>query len=262
LASSLSNKIALITGASSGLGADFARQLAREGAHVVLVARRLDLLEKLKAEIQASSPVKVHLIPMDLTSPQAPQKLLEQIGSLGLQVDCLVNNAGFGVYGEILELPLARQLNMIDLNIRVLVELSYLFASGMKARGAGFILQVASIGAYQATPFYGVYSATKAFVLSFGEALHFELKKFGVKVTNLCPGYTETEFLQVSGQKRNSYQLSMAMKSEEVVRIGIQAMLQGRAVVTPGWKNKFGAFMTRLLPRFLQRQVAYTAMKN
>ena len=260
--SSLSNKIALVTGASSGLGADFARQLAREGAHLVLVARRKPLLEKIMSEIQALSPVKIYLIPMDLTEPGALDKLEAEISKLGLQVDCLINNAGYGLFGEFLDLNLEKQLNMIDLDIRILVELSHRFGLKMKQRGSGYILHVASVGAYQATPGYSVYCAAKAFVLSFGESMNFELKKYGVKVATLCPGITETEFLQVSGQRLTPYQQRMMMKSSDVVHLGIQAMLQGRAILTPGFGNKLISFFNRFMPRSLQRSLAHQAMRN
>jgi hypothetical protein len=236
----LAGKRALVTGASSGLGADFARQLAERARH----------------------PVDVEVIPMDLGTPEAPAKLHALTRKKGLEVDVLVNNAGFGLYGEFLDLPWDRERDMIQIDILTLVHLTKLYARDMAERKSGWILQVSSIGAFQATPTYASYSAAKAFVLSFGEAVGYELQAHGIKSSVICPGITATEFLKVSGQKATPYQRLVMMESPEVVRIGIEAMLKGTPSVVPGAVNAATAWSTRLSPRKVNTALAYKLMKS
>ncbi len=245
----LQGKTALITGASSGLGVDFARELAEMGCNLILVARREDLLEAVKQEISGKYGVEVQLIPLDLTGPEAPQTLYERVKADGKTVDVLVNNAGYGVYGQFLEIPWEREKNMLELDIIVPVALTKLFVKDMVARDFGYILQLSSIGAYQPSPTYASYSAAKSFVLYFGEALSYELRKTKVRCTVLSPGITATEFLKVSGQQPTLYQRLTMMQSKEVVQIGIKAMLKGKPSVVPGWLNAVMAWSTRLMPR-------------
>jgi short-subunit dehydrogenase len=256
----LHNRWALITGASSGLGADFARELAGRGANLILVARREENLRALQAEIASRHTVQIEVVVMDLATPEAPQQLYDRLEAAGRRVDVLVNNAGLGLYGEFLDIPWERERSMLELDIITLTHMTKLFARDMVAQRFGYILQIASIGAYQPSPLYASYAAAKAYVLSFGEALSYELRQTGVKVTVLSPGVTATEFLQVSGQSASLYQRVTMMKSPEVVRIGVDAMLKGRPSIVSGRFNALMAWSTRLLPRRLQAALAHRFM--
>ena len=241
----------LITGASAGLGVEFARQCAARGDEVILIARRKDRLNKLAAELG-----KAHVIAADLGKPNSPAKLLEEIKSRGLWVRTLINNAGFGLRGRFDALPLARQLEMIDLNIRSLTNLTFIVIDDMRAHGGGSILNVASTAAFQPGPNMAVYFATKAYVLSFTEALHEEWKDRGIKVSALCPGPTRTEFGDVAGIKTLGSFDRLAMEAEPVVRAGLEGHDRNQAIVIPGATNKIGAWSTRLAPRSTVRKIA------
>lgn len=242
--------VTLITGASAGLGAEFARQCAARGEETVIVARRRDRLEALAKEIGG----KVHVIGADLAATGAASALIAEVGRLGLSVDTLVNNAGFGLTGKFAALPLGRQREMIDLNIGTLTELAHLVLPAMLERGWGRILNVASTGAFQAGPGFGVYFATKAYVLSFTEALHQELKGTGIKVTALCPGPTATEFGEVAGMKSPKF-AALAADAAGVVRAGLQGLDRNKAIVIPGIANKISANTSRFLPRAAMRRI-------
>jgi hypothetical protein len=257
----LHGKTALITGASSGLGQDFARQLAARGCHLILAARRLERLQALQSEIASKYDVKVECIPIDLLGLDAPQRLAEQIKAAGLVVDVLINNAGHGLYGEFWTQPWDRLHQMLELDIVALTHLTRLFAADMVARNFGYILLVASTGAFQPTPMYAVYAAAKSYVLSFGEALHYELRNTRVGCTVLCPGVTRTEFFQVAGQQLTPYQRRTMMDSAQVARIGIEAMLQSRSCVVAGRVNALFAWLTRFAPRQTLAAVAYHFMR-
>jgi hypothetical protein len=253
----LRGKTALITGASSGLGVDFARQLAAYGCDLILVARRLERLQELQAEISALYGVSIDCRAMDLVEPDAPQRLYEQLQSAGRRVDILFNNAGRGLYGKLWTQPWDQLYHMLELDMVVLTQMTRLFAADMVTRKFGYILQVASTGAFQPTPTYAAYAAAKSYVLNFGEALHYELRQTGVTCTVLCPGVTRTEFFEVAGQTPTPYQRSTMMDSATVARIGITAMLQGRSSVVVGWLNSILALGTRLLPRQVSAAIAH-----
>lgn len=253
---------ALITGASSGFGADFARELAASGHNLVLVARRVEPMEALATQLEAEHGISTHVIGMDLAQPGVGARLKTQLDGAGIVIDVLINNAGYGVFGAFIEQPLEKTMAMLQLNITTLTELSHVFGQDMARRGRGRILMVASIGAYQATPTYAAYSASKAYVLLFGEALHEELRPSGVTVTVLSPGITATEFLAVSGQRATLYQRLMMMRSRPVTQIGLRALNDARASIVPGWANSITAWSNRLMPRFIQRKVAYQLMRN
>ena len=257
----LNGKLALITGASSGLGADFARQLAERGCGLILVARRVDRLEKLQAEISASYGVTVECLAMDLVEADAPQKLYDHLKAANRTVDVLVNNAGYGVFGEFWTTPWERLHQMLELDMVVLTHLTRLFIADMLLRDSGYILNVASTGAFQPTPTYAAYAAAKSYVLSLSEALHYELRQSAVKCTALCPGVTRTEFLEVAGQKMTSYQRLTMMESANVARIGIDAMLKGRSSVVAGGFNALAAWSMRLIPRQFQAAMSNLVMK-
>ena len=241
----------LITGASSGLGAEFARACARRGEELVLIARRRERLEALAAEIGG----KAHIITADLTVPGATVRLIEEVVARGLGIDTLINNAGAGITGNFADLPLDRQREMIDLNVTALVELTHLVLPAMRERRRGAILNVASTGAFQAGPRIAVYFATKSFVLSFTEALHHELKGSGIKVTALCPGPTDTEFAPLAGFKNPRFRHFIGPPGP-VVRAGLAGLDRNRAVVIPGLANKISAQSNRFMPRAVMRRIA------
>ena len=245
--------VALITGASAGLGVDFARQLSARGHRLVLVARRKDRLDALAAELGNARAVEC-----DLSVPGAAATLMADLAAHGEQVDFLVNNAGFGLAGRFAELDGARQRQMIDLNCGALTELAHAVLPGMIAAKAGAILNVASTAAFQPGPGMAVYFATKAFVLSFSEALHEEMKPYGITVTALCPGPTATEFGEVAGFGGNKMIDKLSSGSAAVVTTGLAALDKKRAVVIPGLVNKVGAQGHRFLPRALLRRIAGT----
>jgi len=244
-------KVALITGASAGLGVDFARQLSARGHRLVLAARRADRLEALAAELGNARAVAI-----DLSAHDAAARLIADLEAAGEQVDLMVNNAGFGLGGNVAELDAARQRQMIDLNIGTLTDLCRAIAPGMIARRAGAILNVASTAAFQPGPGMAVYFATKAYVLSFTEALHEELKPFGIKVSALCPGPTRTEFGEVAGFRNKGAFDRLSMGSAEVVQIGLKALGRNKAVAIAGAMNKAGAWSTRFAPRSAVRKIA------
>ncbi len=243
--------VALITGASAGLGVEFARQLSRRGHRLVLVARRKDRLEALARELGNARAVAI-----DLSKANSAAKLMADLDASGEQVEILVNNAGFGLIGRFAELDPKRERQMIDLNVGTLMDLCRAIAPGMIERKSGAILNVASTAAFQPGPKMAVYFATKAFVLSFTEALHEELKPHGIKVSCLCPGPTRTEFGEVAGFGGNGAFDKLAMEAGEVVEAGLKGMDRNRAVVVPGWVNKIGAVSTRFAPRSVVRKIA------
>jgi short-subunit dehydrogenase len=242
--------VTLVTGASAGIGVEFARACAARGDALVLVARRRDRLEALAAELEAS----VHVIAADLSRAGAAQSVMDQVAAEGLAVATLINNAGFGGGGPFAAQSLDRQREMIDLNVRTLVELTHLAVGPMLERGSGSILNVASTAAFQPGPGSAVYFATKAFVLSFTEAIHEELKGRGIKVSALCPGATATEFGIVAGYKGKTLERFTA-DAAAVVEAGLIGLDRNRAIVVPGLGNKAGTQMSRLLPRATMRRL-------
>jgi len=243
--------VALITGASSGLGVEFARQLSKKGQRLVLAARRKDRLDALATELGNARAVAI-----DLSRPGVVRTLLDDLRNADEQVEILINNAGFGLRGRFVELDASREREMIDLNIGTLTDLCRAIAPQMVEQKSGAILNVASTAAFQPGPNMAVYFATKAYVLSFTEALHEELKPHGVKVSALCPGPTRTEFGEVAGIKTLGQFDRLAMESEPVVRAGLEGLESNEAVVIPGATNKIGAWSTRLAPRSVVRRIA------
>jgi hypothetical protein len=244
-------KVALITGASAGLGAEFARQLSKRGHTLVLAARRKDRIEALAKELGNARAVTI-----DLSKANAAAKLIADLDAAGERIELLVNNAGFGLIGRFAELDPERLRQMIDLNVATLTELCRAVAPGMVKRRSGGIINVASTAAFQPGPNMAVYFATKAYVLSFTEALHEELKPHGVKVSCLCPGPTRTEFGKVAGFGGNGAFDRVAMKSPEVVEAGLDGLDRNHAVVVPGLVNKIVAASTRFAPRPVVRKIA------
>lgn len=247
----MAQPVALITGASAGLGAEFARQLAKRGHRLVLAARRKERLDELAAELGNARAVQI-----DLGRPGAAAELMRDVERAGEHVDLLINNAGFGLHGRLAQLDGARQREMIDLNCGALTELCHAVLPAMLERGSGGILNVASTAAFQPGPGMAVYFATKAFVLSLTEALHEELRGKGVRVTALCPGPTKTEFGQVAGFKGNGALDRWSMDPPAVVLAGLKGLDRNKAIVIPGKLNKTGAVSTRFAPRALLRKIA------
>jgi short-subunit dehydrogenase len=240
----------LITGASAGLGAEFARQCAARGDELVLVARRRDRLEALAAELGDRS----HVVAADLAEAGAPARLMEEVAGLGITVETLINNAGFGIVGRFAALPPERLRGMIDLNVAALTELAHLALPAMIDRRRGYIMNVASTAAFQPGPGFAVYFATKAYVLSLSEALHQEQKASGIHVSALCPGPTATEFGEVAGVTSQSF-TKFSADPATVVRTGLAGLARNKAVIVPGAMNKVSAQGGRVIPRALMRRI-------
>ncbi|WP_075082773.1 SDR family NAD(P)-dependent oxidoreductase [Mariniblastus fucicola] len=249
------SKTALVTGASSGIGLELAKLFAAAGHPLILTARSGDKLESLRKELVETHSVHVEVIVADLAEADAATKLADELASRKLVVDILVNNAGFGELGRFHEIDVERQVNMVRLNVLTLVHLTRLLVPEMIKRKSGGILNVGSTAAFQPGPNMAVYYATKAFVLSFSEALHEELLERDISVTCLCPGPTETGFGADSGMGDSAIFKSNAMGVEAVAQAGFEGLKNNRAIVIPGLKNRFGAFMTRLVPRFVTRKL-------
>jgi short-subunit dehydrogenase len=250
----------LITGASSGIGEVFARRLAARGRNVLLVARSEDKLITLCNELGRSNSVRAQHLAMDLSKPESPSRLFEEARRRGLTVDTLINNAGFGSFGDFTKLELARELNMIDLNIKSLVELTYRFLPEMRQRKQGAIINVASTAGFQAVPFMATYAATKAFVLSFSEALWEENRPHGIKILALCPGVTDTNFFEAArGEKPPA---RAAQSPEDVVDTALRALARGKSHVISGWTNRAMTEAERLVPRSVVTRMAGRMMRG
>ncbi len=247
---------ALITGASSGLGEEFAYQLARERYDLALVARRRDRLEQVATKARQLGAANVSIFASDLSARGAAAALHSEVTKAGLEIGYLVNNAGFGTRGAFAELPIDRELEEINLNVSALVTLTRLFVPAMVARKSGTIINVASTAAFQAVPWMATYAATKAFVLSFSEALARELKDTGVTVLALCPGPTRTEFQSVADTDSASMPNFAYMDAATVVAQGIESARRKKAVRINGIANYLMAQSTRLAPRALAAMIA------
>lgn len=238
---------AVVTGASSGLGVEFARQLAAKGYDLVLVARRRDRLDEVAAGAKKAHGVDTLVLDRDLQIPGAGAALDAELAERSIVPAVLVNNAGFGLHGDATDIPVERTLGMVQLNVTTLTELTLRIGKRMVARGGGGILNVSSIGAYQPTPYFSAYAATKAYVLSFSMALAQEFGPRGVTVLAHCPGPTTTEFMEVADVK-GGFPSFLFMTAERCVRIGLRALESGRSVVVTGWLNVIQSMLSRLTP--------------
>lgn len=247
--------VALITGASSGIGFDLAQIMAAD-FDLIITARNQKKLEELAKELESRHSHRVHVIPADLARLQAPAEIFAEIGRRGLQVDALINNAGFGNHGEFKSTSLQDELGMIQVNVTALTHLTKLALAGMLQRKRGRILNVASTAGFQPGPFMSVYYATKAYVISFSEAIANELKGTGVTVTCLCPGPTATEFAARADMEESRLFLLGKMRSLDVARAGYKGMLRGKRLVIPGVMNKVFMESVRLTPRKLVTAIA------
>jgi uncharacterized protein len=248
---------ALVTGASSGIGRELARRIAADGWRVALVARRAERLEALADDLRARHGAEVRVVPADLAAPGGPALVERELEALGLEVDFLVNNAGFGTWGPFVEQSLESQLEMLRVNVMALTELTGRFLPRMRSRGHGVVLNVASLAGFQPGPGMAVYYASKAYVLHFSEALREELRDSGVSVTALCPGPTASEFqarAAMTGSRlgRNPFM----MEAGRVAEAGYRGAMRGRTVVVPGALNRVASRLPRLFPRAITRRAA------
>jgi len=248
LIDSFAERWALITGASSGIGVEFARKLAERGMHLVLTARRKELMEQLASELDTKHGARCEIITGDLSDPAQPKKLFDEIKNAGISVELLVNNAGFSVVDEIDKTNVDRVLAMVSLNIAALTELSYLFLPEMLERGHGAIVNVSSVAGFQPVAYMGAYAASKAYVLHFSEALWAEAREQGVTVMALCPGTTRTDFFAQAGipgwlKKHRS------QTPEQVVRAALKALSKKRQYIVSGWRNYLLSLAVRLATR-------------
>ena len=252
----MAENVALITGASSGIGAALARRIARDGRGVVLVARRMDRLAELAREIEGKHGVRAVAIAHDLARPGAGAGLVADVEGRGLTIDWLVNNAGFGTVGAVHQLPVERELEEIRLNVETLVELTGRCLPGMVARGRGVVMNIASLGAYGPGPFMATYVATKAFVLSFSESIAVELQGTGVEVLCVCPGFTRTEFQQKADVDTHLLPELAWMTADAVADQAVRAVGR-RTVLVNGMMNSVMASSMRFVPRgMVARMVA------
>ncbi len=247
-------KWALVTGASAGIGVALARRLAAGGTHLVLTARRRDRLDEFAAELSAKHQIRSEVIVADLAEPGAPEKIYAETRQKGIEIDLLINNAGFGQYGELITVETQRLLDMVQVNCVAVVHLTRLYLADMVAQGRGDVLIVASTASFQAVPYISTYAATKAFDLFFAEGLAEEMKPHGIRVCALCPGSTESEFHAVAGQEK--FTMKHQETAEKVARTGLQALAAGKSYVISGVGNYLGAQSQRLVPRRLVTKVA------
>lgn len=247
---------ALVTGASSGIGLEFARQLADEGSHLVLVARSTDTLQELAEELADAHGVEVEVLPADLTDPDQLDTVEQRISDLDSPIDLVINNAGFGTFGPFHRLDVDREEAIVELNVVALTRLTHVAANVMTARGTGAIINVSSLASFQPVPTNATYAASKAYVTSFTEAVHEELRGTGVHVSALCPGFTRTNFAEVADVDDTASKLPDAvwMSPGAVVREGLEGARRNKAVVVAGLANKVGAAVSTLLPNALVRR--------
>ncbi|MBA2681335.1 MAG: SDR family oxidoreductase [Ktedonobacteraceae bacterium] len=256
---SYTGKTALITGASSGIGAAFARLLAAQGTNLILVARSEDKLRDLATTLSAQHNIRTDVLSADLSRPEAAQKLFEGTQQLGLPIDILINNAGFGTHGPFDSLDAEHEHQEIMLNVAAVVDLTHYFLPAMLARRNGSIINVASTAAFQPTPYMAVYGASKAFILSFSEALWGEYRGKGIRVLALCPGATSTDFFNVVGTEDAA--LGSKETPEKVVQVALRALEQGRPSVISGRRNALMANSVRFAPRGMVARMGERLMR-
>jgi uncharacterized protein len=249
------DRTAVVTGASSGIGVELARELARRGHGLTLVARREPELRALAGELTAAHGVRAEVVTADLASPDSRSELLDEIEGRGLTIDVLVNNAGLSTSGPVHRGDVHAELRMVRVDVEAVVELCTRVLHGMVERGTGAVLNVASVGAFQPLPGQAGYGASKAFVLAYTDALHAELAGTGVTATSLCPGPVETGFGEAAGISHEDAEGALPKfmweTAEDVAKAGIAALDHGRSVVIPGAANRIGAYAGRILPKSL-----------
>lgn len=256
---------ALITGASKGIGLELAKLFAKDGYNLIIVARSREILEKIKLEFEERYHIIVKVIAKDLTNVISAKELFEEVKKCNLKVDYLINNAGFGDYGEFLDADINHHINMINLNIISLMQLCSYFGNEMKKNGFGKIMNLGSIASFFPGPLMATYYATKAFVLSFSEALSRELKNSGVSITVLCPGTTDTNFFNnanATSDKTNLLKKMHPATPESVARYGYNKMMKNQVVAIHSIKNRTAIFMNRFISRKFSRNIVYNIQKK
>lgn len=253
---------ALITGASAGIGHDLAVVLAENGHNLVITARDETRLEQLADDLRSRFGVHVEVIAKDLGRPESARELFDEVAARGVQIDVLINNAGFGAGGRFDEIPVEKMLQMLQVNVTALTELTRLFLPGMIQRKEGRVMNVASTAAFVSGPLMAEYYASKAYVLSLSEAIAFELKRSGVTVTALCPGPTATEFQKRAGLEHSALFKHAGMDSMTVARIGYRAMMAGKRIAIPGFTNRLLTGLNRFVPRILVGSVVKKLNQN
>ncbi len=253
------NKWSLITGATAGIGLELAKLLAGTGSNLVLTARRTDRLQQIAKDLASAHNIKVEIVAADLTQPIAPTEIFNFTQSKNLEIEFLINNAGFGAFGYAHEIPAEKMLEMIQVNCSAVVQLTRLHTPPMVARGHGDVLILASLASFQPVPFNSVYAATKAFDLLFAEGIAEELRPKGVNVCALCPGSTNTEFQKVADQPDRIFR--SAETPEKVARVGLEAMAAGKSYVISGFMNNLMKESQRLAPRSLVAKMAANMMR-
>lgn len=262
-ARTVTRKTALITGGSAGIGLELARQCAKHGHNLVLVARHRDTLEAAAGTLEGKHGVKVTVLPMDLADPDSPQRLFDAVRSEGIHVDYLINNAGFGLGGEFADTDINTELDIIQVNMSAVVHLTKLFMQPMLKEKSGRIMIVASTAAFQPGPLMSIYFASKAFLLSFSEALAEELRNTGVTVTCLCPGATATGFAERAGISNSRLFTKVGVqKAEDIGVYGYAAMMRGERVAIAGMRNKIMIQAERLAPRAMLTRLVRLAQEN
>lgn len=256
----LQKKNALVTGASSGIGADIARALAARGYNLVLVARREEKLRALQKEIEQAYSVSAQVIPLDLTLPNAAEILFQKTEGQGIEVEILVNNAGYALFGEYSEMAWEREENLYQLDMIVPAHLTRVFLKPMLARKSGYILLVASIMGLMPVPTFSSYAGAKAFMVNYGRSLSYELRNTGVSVTVAAPGTTESEFFEVSGQTMTLAEKLTLMKSPYVARVALNAMFKRKPIQVIGGASKAAVVMAKFLPSKAMSWVTYVMM--
>jgi len=240
----------LITGASGGIGKEFAQIFAEKGNNLFLVARSEEKLKQIAMGFEKEHSIKVSIFPMDLSKPNSALKLYEKVKEMGVTIDILINNAGFGDYGQFVDSDFEKTTDMINLNVTTLTELTSLFLKEMKVRNIGKILNVASTAAFQPVQNFAVYAATKSYVLSFTEALHYELKKTNISVSVLCPGPTSTSFEKSANMDGSGSKLfkGSVMKADVVAKTGYKGLMRNKMTIIPGFKNRVLQIMSNITP--------------
>lgn len=252
-------KVTLITGASSGIGEAFAQRLAAEKHNLVLVARSEKKLHELCDELMLKHKIVAHYVAMDLNDFEADKRLFEETERHGMEVDWLINNAGFGSMGDFAELDLEKELEMLNLNISVLVALTHRYLQRMRERKSGIIINVSSTASFQPVPFMAVYAATKAFVTSFSEAIAEENRSYGIKVSALCPGPTDTNFFAAANAV--PFSAKGLQTAEDVVEAALNGVRKGKSTTVSGWTNYIGSVFGTLVPDSLVARAIGTYLR-
>lgn len=257
------NKTALITGASEGIGLEFAKIFARAKYNLVITARNETKLNELASEIKNRNNVNVKVVAKDLSKPNAGEDIFNELKNENIVTDVLINNAGFGMFDNYWNVELQDENNMLQVNIMALAELTNIFAKDMMNRGGGKILNISSTAAFQPGPTMPGYYASKAFVLRYSQAINFEMRKKGVQVSTLCPGPTRTEFqIRSKMNETNMFKRKFAMSAEEVASIGYKGLMKGRSVIIAGGLNWLAAMASRIAPSKISMKVVNWLLSN